>query len=162
MEKKAARFLPTLEKDWPRLPIQHRAMPFSILLPEKELFCSRPQKEFVPSGLTYGIDLSIKMIEEASKRALFPWVKLQQIDAEDLLFPNYSFDLVFCAFALFLFPDLQKALSECKQVLKTGGRFSVSCWGKKSAPDFWIFEKVKELGVNAKLSVNMLDTAPVL
>ncbi|MDR3624309.1 MAG: class I SAM-dependent methyltransferase [Chlamydiales bacterium] len=65
-----------------------------------------------PKGRAVGIDLSSKMIREATKNVIFPWIELYQMDAEHLLFPNQSFDIVFCAFALFFFPNIAQALSD--------------------------------------------------
>jgi ubiquinone/menaquinone biosynthesis C-methylase UbiE len=52
-----------------------------------------------------------------------------QADAERLSFPDASFDAVTCAFSLFQFPDMSRALAEMWRVLKSGGRLGLSNWG---------------------------------
>lgn len=115
-----------------------------------------------PHGSAVGIDLSSRMIHEAAKKVPYPWTQLHQMDAEDLLFPNQSFDIVFCAFALFFFPHLAQALSECKRVLKSYGSLAVSTFSQQASLDLWIAERVKEYGITAKLSTNLLDRLPAL
>jgi ubiquinone/menaquinone biosynthesis C-methylase UbiE len=82
-------------------------------------------------GHITGIDLSMEMVEEtgreAERRALKN-VTVQVMDAEHLEFPDQSFDFVFCSFAIFFFPQLERALSEMDRVLKPGSRIAVSTW----------------------------------
>lgn len=113
-------------------------------------------------GAATGIDLSPKMIEEASKKVGLPWIELRQMDAEHLLFPNQLFDVVFCAFAFFFFSDSALALSECKRVLKPDGRLAVSIFSKQAALDLWICDKVKELGIISKFATAVLDRVSIL
>jgi ubiquinone/menaquinone biosynthesis C-methylase UbiE len=113
-------------------------------------------------GSAIGVDLSPRMIEEATKRARFPWIELHQMDAEHLLFPDHSFDIVFCAFALFFFPHIAQALSECRRVLKPKGRLAVSTFGKKSSLHAWVAERAKELGASLELGVTTLDSGDAL
>jgi ubiquinone/menaquinone biosynthesis C-methylase UbiE len=56
-------------------------------------------------------------------------VSFCQADAERLSFPDASFDAVTCAFSLFQFPDMSRALAEMWRVLKPGGRLGLSNWG---------------------------------
>lgn len=87
------------------------------------------------SGKVVGIDISSQMIKETSsiaKKLGLDWINLLQMDAENLDFPDNSFDAVFCGFALFFFPSLAKALSEFKRVLKPDGFLAVSTWGNDS------------------------------
>ncbi|MCP4537654.1 MAG: class I SAM-dependent methyltransferase [Chloroflexi bacterium] len=51
-----------------------------------------------------------------------------QMDAEQLGFPNASFDIVTCGFSLFQFPDMERALVEMQRVLKPGGKLALSNW----------------------------------
>ncbi|MGG7056981.1 class I SAM-dependent methyltransferase [Clostridium tertium] len=50
-------------------------------------------------------------------------VSFQQIDIQDINFPNETFDIIIANHMLYHIPDLQKALYEVKRVLKTGGKF---------------------------------------
>jgi SAM-dependent methyltransferase len=51
------------------------------------------------------------------------------MDAEQLGFPTASFDSVTCAFSLFQFSDMNRALAEMWRVLKPGGQVGLSNWG---------------------------------
>ncbi|GAB4502889.1 MAG: methyltransferase domain-containing protein [Anaerolineales bacterium] len=48
-------------------------------------------------------------------------IQFQTGDAENLDFPNESFDAVLCASSLFFIPDISKALKEARRVLKPNG-----------------------------------------
>lgn len=82
-----------------------------------------------PDGSVIGIDLAEGMVKEtthwAVKRGLSN-VAIRQMDAEHLDFPDSSFDSVLCGFALFFFPQLERALAEFRRVLKPGGHIAVS------------------------------------
>ena len=86
-----------------------------------------------PQGQVVGIDLSPSMVEETSheieKRALSN-VMVRQMDAEYLQFPGESFDFVLCGFAVFFFPQLDRALAEIRRVLRPQGCFGLSTWGQ--------------------------------
>lgn len=100
-----------------------------------------------PSGKVVGIDISKEMIQETSKEACaknMDWVTLHEMDAENLHFPDASFDSVFCGFGLFFLPSILKGLSECKRVLKPGGKLAVSIWGKSSTLKTWLDEEIKK------------------
>ncbi len=85
-----------------------------------------------PQGHGTGIDLSKEMVEETQgeieKRKLKN-VEVQVMDAEHLELPDGLFDFVSCSFAIFFFPQLDRALSEMMRVLKPGGCLAVSTWG---------------------------------
>ena len=102
------------------------------------------------------------MIEELSKKTTLSWIELHQMDAEQLVFPDHSFDVVFCAFALFFFSDLDKALAELRRVLKIQGRLALSVFGKKTGLDQWVSEKVIQYGITSKLSLASLDNTTAL
>jgi O-methyltransferase/aklanonic acid methyltransferase len=127
-------------------------------------------KRVGPAGRVVGIDLAEPMIQhtraEAAQRALTS-VQLLPMDAERLEFPDASFDVVLCGFALFFFPHLQRALAEFRRVLKpaapagagpgtvagatssarAGGRLAVSTWGPPDAGWEWYDELLKIYGV---------------
>src|SRR5215213_6759040 len=117
----------------------------SIAFWEKVLFgdgrrwvCSRAQGEvlevaigtgrnlaFYPAGVRLtGIDLSPAMLERARERAreLGMDVDLREGDAQDLPFPDGSFDTVVCTLALCNVPDERRAVAEMKRVLTASGR----------------------------------------
>ena len=103
-----------------------------------------------PKGKIVGIDISSNMIEETKRRYNFPNVDLLCMDAENLEFDNESFDYVFCGFALFFFPDLQKALKEIHRVLKPSGKLFISTWGEGTIQDTAFDEIYKKFELNVK------------
>ncbi|MCM3789001.1 class I SAM-dependent methyltransferase [Domibacillus indicus] len=81
---------------------------------------------FYPSAVTYvtGIDFSSKMIKlakEEAEKAPVP-VKLMEMDAEKIDFPDASFDTVVTACVFCSVPDPVQGLKEIKRVLKPGGK----------------------------------------
>jgi ubiquinone/menaquinone biosynthesis C-methylase UbiE len=91
-------------------------------------------------GQVVGIDLSPAMVAETSReieqRALSN-VSLHQMDAEHLQFPDESFDFVLCGFAVFFFPQLDRALAEFHRVLRPQGRLAISTWGQRDESWKW-------------------------
>jgi ubiquinone/menaquinone biosynthesis C-methylase UbiE len=80
---------------------------------------------FYPKGVRLtSIDLSPTMLQLARDRAgeLGIEVDLREGDAQDLPFPDGSFDTVVCTLSLCNVPDDRRAIAEMKRVLKPGGR----------------------------------------
>ena len=67
----------------------------------------------------HGLDCSERMLEIAKKKV--PFAELKVGDAEDIPFPDGSFDLVSVAFGLRNFSDRGKAIGEIHRVLKEEG-----------------------------------------
>ena len=85
-----------------------------------------------PRGHVTGIDLSMAMLREAERAALAEGlanVDLLKMDAEQLEFPDQTFDAVLAAHSIFLFPDREGALREMHRVTKPGGCVGVSIFG---------------------------------
>ena len=78
----------------------------------------RLEKRGVPARF-YGLDCSERMLEIAKKKV--PFAELKVGNAEDIPFPDGSFDLVSVAFGLRNFSEREKAISEIHRVLKQGG-----------------------------------------
>lgn len=82
-----------------------------------------------PTGEVVGIDVSPEMIDRA-KRNLSETnlenVTFQVAGAEDLPFPERSFDVVISNGAFNLVPNKSKALAEAFRVLKPGGRLMIA------------------------------------
>lgn len=72
----------------------------------------------------WGVDLTPRHLEITQKRLNYFNLKsrLQQADAENLPFPDSTFDLVYSCGVLFLVPGIEKAVSEIYRVLKPGGK----------------------------------------
>jgi phosphatidylethanolamine/phosphatidyl-N-methylethanolamine N-methyltransferase len=72
-----------------------------------------------------GIDFSASMLEKARERV---WkkelanVRLQQMDAADLKFPDNSFDIVYAPYLISVVPDPVRVAQEMRRVCRVGGR----------------------------------------
>jgi ubiquinone/menaquinone biosynthesis C-methylase UbiE len=85
-----------------------------------------------PEGQVIGSDVAMAMVSHAKQAAAeqgITGIAFCQMDAEQLNFPDASFDAVTCAFSLFQFPDMSRALAEMWRVLRPGGRVAISNWG---------------------------------
>jgi demethylmenaquinone methyltransferase/2-methoxy-6-polyprenyl-1,4-benzoquinol methylase len=84
-------------------------------------------KAVSPGGELVGIDLATGMIELAQRDAPpgLP-VRFELMDMEDLRFPDRHFDAAVCGHGLQFVPDLGRALSETRRVLKPGSRMAAS------------------------------------
>jgi len=94
-----------------------------------------------------GIDMSEQMVMQTKKDIAdksLNNVEILRMDAENLDFPDSSFDHIFCGFALFFFPEPKRALKEIYRVLKTGGSLYISTWAKTEERRKWLFDLVKE------------------
>ncbi len=93
-----------------------------------------------PSGRVYGLDLSPKMRTLAQSRieqaGLGERVELKCGDAVRLPFAADLCDAVFVSFVLELFdtPEIPRVLSECRRVLRAGGRICVVSLSMEGRP----------------------------
>lgn len=71
----------------------------------------------------YGVDISAKMLKEGKKKD--PRMKLAKMDAENLSFPDNTFDNVFYVRVFRVLPNSLKAVKEAHRVLKKGGRILI-------------------------------------
>ncbi len=81
-------------------------------------------------------DLSPEMLAAAGRRATAKGltnVDVRECGAEDLPFPDASFDSVSCRFGLMFIPDISRAVSEFVRVLKPGGRVAAAVWAGPEA-----------------------------
>jgi len=77
-------------------------------------------------GSVVGLDANPGMLAVAA--SITPSVEWHQGIAESLPFPDESFDVVVCQFALMFFIDKAQALREMLRVLKSQGRLAVTAW----------------------------------
>src|SRR5204863_3500271 len=69
-------------------------------------------------------------------------VHFQEADAENLPFPDGSFDVVLSTFGVMFTPDQEKAASELARVCKTGGKIGLANW----TPEGFIGQLFKIIG----------------
>jgi ubiquinone/menaquinone biosynthesis C-methylase UbiE len=81
-------------------------------------------------AIPIGLDFSEEMIRIAKKK--FPRIEFRQGDAQNLPFPDASFDRVVANFALLHLANPARACAEAARVLKSGGRFGFTTWAKIS------------------------------
>jgi SAM-dependent methyltransferase len=100
-----------------------------------------------------GIDLSPKMVAEASRRNRHVVFDVGNMLALDV--PDASWGGIAAFYSLIHIPRprVPDALSECRRVLKPGGSLLVAChlgegalhrddwWGRHVSLDFWLFER---------------------
>jgi len=95
------------------------------------------QKKVGKTGRTVGIDTSTTAIKIAKK-----WNNKNEnldfinTDAENFAFSK-KFDIVTCQYALFFFPNAQKALKNMKKSLKKTGKIGISVHGSKNNVPFF-------------------------
>jgi SAM-dependent methyltransferase len=80
------------------------------------------------AGLVTGLDRNEGML--AMARRIAPAVEWKAGRAEQLPFPDASFDAVVSQFGLMFFDDRVQALREMRRVLKPGGRLAVAVWDR--------------------------------
>ena len=99
------------------------------------------------SGRVTGIDLSEEMVREIGREIVSSKlhnVEVQQMDAENLQFSDASFDFLLCGFAIFFFPQLDRALAEIRRVLKPNGRFATTTWDRAGDEQWKWFDDLIE------------------
>jgi len=94
------------------------------------------QKKISESGYVIGIDTSSTAIKIAKQWNKKPNVNFVNIDAEKFSFSK-KFDVVTCQYALFFFPNAQKALKNMKNSLKEYGNIGISVHGGKDKVPFF-------------------------
>jgi ubiquinone/menaquinone biosynthesis C-methylase UbiE len=115
-------------------------------------------------GMFYGIDISQKMLDSSRRRAAelgYANVEFNKGDAEQLDFPESSFDLVISNQAFFFFPDKQKALNEMFRVLRPTGQIALLFFAEPSLKEIKeIYVKVRNRHTNSvttKKSSKLID-----
>ena len=119
------------------------------------------------SGAVTGLDLSPNMLAVARATAAREGVAIEwrEGSAEQLPFPESSFDLVLCQFSLMFFADKAAALAEMRRVVTGNGRALVSVWqGLDRHPFYQTLHNViqQRLGMSALQDIFALGSADEL
>lgn len=81
-------------------------------------------------------DLNPPMLELAASIGTRRPVEWRQADAQQLPFPDASFDAVVCQFAAMFFPDKAGAFAEARRVLRPGGVYLFNVWDRIEENEF--------------------------
>ena len=84
-------------------------------------------------GRVLATDLSQKMVDAVAAAAAAQSLGIicERVDAEDLSYPDASFDVATCVLGLMYPADPQRAIDQMFRVLKSGGRAAVCVWGRR-------------------------------
>lgn len=90
-------------------------------------------RELVRLGKRHHIvatDLNEPMVIAGADRLVSERVRWQVADAQELPFPEHSFDVVVCQFGAMFLPDKVHGYGEALRVLRPGGRFAFNVWDR--------------------------------
>jgi ubiquinone/menaquinone biosynthesis C-methylase UbiE len=76
------------------------------------------------------IDFAEAMVAAARRNA--PAAECLRSDAQDLPYPDNTFDAVICGYGISHIPEANRALAEMRRVLRPGGRVAISVWERPS------------------------------
>ena len=125
-------------------PAQHRLLELAALRPGERVLdvaCGTglvtfPAGDAVGSqGAVVATDISEVMVThvaDTARRRGLKQVTAARMDAEDLDFPDETFDVALCALGLMYVPEPIAALQEIHRVLRPGGRAVVAVWGARN------------------------------
>lgn len=84
-------------------------------------------------------DFASGMVARLAERAVAHKLDVEalEMDAQELRFPDASFDVVGCAFGVMFFEDRVKALREMRRVLRPAGRLALLTWGAPEHSGFF-------------------------
>jgi SAM-dependent methyltransferase len=119
------------------------------------------------TGKVTGIDVSPNMLAVAKLAAAREGLTIEwrEGNAEQLPFPDSSFDLVLCQFALMFVGNKAAALAEMRRVVRENGRVLVSVWqGIARHPFYRTLHEViqRRLGMSALQEIFALGSADEL
>ena len=97
---------------------------------------TRHMSESLPRGSIVATDLNQPMLDQAAELGISGRVEWRQADAQQLPFPDASFDLVVCQFGAMFFPDKVAAFREARRVLAPRGTYLFNVWDRIEVNEF--------------------------
>jgi ubiquinone/menaquinone biosynthesis C-methylase UbiE len=100
-----------------------------------------------PDGHVVGVDLADNMVRETTaeiRRTGRQNIEMMQMSADQLDFPDASFDWVLCGFGLWFFPRPHHTLQEFFRVLKPGGRVGLTTWTEDCPFLVWVRQEIRD------------------
>lgn len=97
------------------------------------------------TGLEINDGMFRESVEMQKKESLQPPIEFIVGSADNLPFPDKSFDIVLAFFMLYHMPDIQKTLREWKRVLKDNGKVLISTGSQLNKPKHKQFKKMVEV-----------------
>ena len=94
---------------------------------------TRAMHRAVPRAQIVATDITPAMLEFATQALKSENVSYQHADAQNLPFPDASFDVVVCQFGVMFFPDKVRAHSEARRVLRGKGRYLMLAFNRVDA-----------------------------
>lgn len=95
-------------------------------------------------------DFSEGMLETARGNVKSPNVTFQQVDIQNIPFPDDSFDIVIANMMLYHVPDLHLGLSEVRRVLKPGGIFYCATYGIHGIMEY-VTDLLRDMNVSGSI-----------
>jgi arsenite methyltransferase len=104
------------------------------------------------TGRVVGVDIATDMLRQARRKieaAQLPTIEFHEGDAENLSYPENSFDAVMCACGIFFLPEMLVGLREWKRVVREAGVVAFSALGETAfQPISDLFEtRIRAYGV---------------
>ncbi|MER5433989.1 methyltransferase domain-containing protein [Streptomyces sp. NPDC002588] len=96
-----------------------------------------------PTGRVAGVDLNEGMLKiaVACHPRLYPDIEFTAAPADDLPYPDATFDAVLCQQGAQFFPDLTAALRETARVTRPGGRFAATVWSHPDDSPYFVAQR---------------------
>jgi SAM-dependent methyltransferase len=104
-----------------------------------------------------GIDFAASMVAHARRN--YPGLEFLEGDAEELAFPDGSFDAVTCAFGIGHLSRPDQAVAEAFRVLRRGGRYAFTWWCGPEKHEFFALVQ-KAVKAHGNLAVPMPPAPP--
>jgi phosphatidylethanolamine/phosphatidyl-N-methylethanolamine N-methyltransferase len=118
---------------------------------------------YAKTNSIYGVDISAPMLERARERVeklhLDNVEGLAVMDAEDLTFPDASFDVVVAQYVVTAVPHPERALDELARVVKPGGEIVITSRigaeaGLRGTLEKWLMPVTSRLGFRTEFAWN--------